>query len=169
MNQHSADSFDLLGDTTNESDEQLFRLSCHVALHLNHLQLSVSPMDKQFELQLRSLALHYLTENSEPFFDTWRLQGINLSQLPAQDGSQRQDSSSHSCTTSHQELQRRGFCALIAFSDVHVLFKSVQLGCKLNQVALNFAEDSLHDFIAFLRLVQVAVTDDLVRLEDAID
>ena len=45
----------------------------------------------------------------------------------------------------------------------------MQLGIKLNQVSLNFAEDSLHDFIAFLKLVQVSISDDLVRLEDAFD
>ena len=51
----------------------MFRLSYHIALHLNHLQLSMTPMDKQFELQLRSIALHYLTENSEESFTNWRL------------------------------------------------------------------------------------------------
>ena len=45
-------AFDLLGNPNGESeeDEQLFRLSCHIALQFNHLQLSVTPMDKRFEL-----------------------------------------------------------------------------------------------------------------------
>ena len=33
-------------------------------------------------------------------------------------------------------------------------------------MSLAFAEDSLHDFLAFLKLVQVSVSDDLSRLED---
>jgi len=47
-----------------------------------------------------------------------------------------------------------------------MLFKSMQLAVKLNQVSLAFAEDSLSDFIAFLNLVKMSVSDDLSRLED---
>jgi hypothetical protein len=50
-----------------------------------------------------------------------------------------------------------------------MVFKRMQLAVKLNSVSFSFAEDSLHDFISFLRLVQVSIGEDLVRLEDNMD
>ena len=73
------------------------------------------------------------------------------------------------CSTSQQEMQKRGFVPLIAFSDIHLLFQSANLGVKVDTISLAFAEDSINDFMAFLRLVKVSITDDLVRLEDKFD
>ena len=62
--------FDLLGQ---QGGDELFRLSCHVAINLNNLKLNVRPEEKAFEIQLRSVALHYLTEAFEDKFTGWRL------------------------------------------------------------------------------------------------
>lgn len=58
---------------------------------------------------------------------------------------------------------------LIALSDLAMATKTKNINIKVNQVSLSFAEDSLHDIIAFFRLVKVSISDDLVRLEDTLD
>ena len=134
------------------SNEDQARLNSIVAIQLNFLKLNMEPKAKSFDIGVRSLALHFLTESEEDSFTDWRLQG--------------RQSATHKCSTSQQELQKRGFVPVLALTDFTTVFKNMQMAVKLNQISMSFAEDSIQDFVAFLRLVQVSVTDDLVRLED---
>ena len=43
------------------------------------------------------------------------------------------------------------------------------LKVKLSAINVSFAQDSLRDFMNFLKLVQVSITDDLTTIEDAIE
>ena len=70
---------------------------------------------------------------------------------------------------SYQELHRKGFVPILAVADFNLIFKQQVLKVKLNAINVNFAQDSLRDFINFLKLVQVSITDDLTSLEDAIE
>ena len=135
------------------SGNDMVRLNSSIALQLNHLKLELVPKSKSFALELRSLALHFLTDSYEQE-PSDVLQG-RLS-----------PNSTMKCSTSQQELTRRGYVPILALTDFSTVFQAKQMAVRLNQVSLSLAEDSLQNFVAFLRLVQVSVSDDLVRLED---
>lgn len=67
------------------------------------------------------------------------------------------------------ELSRFGFVPLITLNDFQINLAGVSLMVNLSSTQISFAYDSLAAFIDFLKLVQISISDDLVRLEDKLD
>lgn len=61
-----------------DMEEHLYRLSRHVAVHLNNFEMTLAPKQKRMDLKVRSLALHYLTESRPENYLNWILQGKRL-------------------------------------------------------------------------------------------